>query len=106
MSPLLGLLGVAAVLVILLTTMSGTRPPLGALAVLSSPVVALIGAIGLLWLLVRRVERGRYAVQQALYEAEMNAWLERYYCLRCDDTFVPPAAASSSYTGRTIRIVP
>lgn len=48
----------------------------------------------------------RDAARVAVWEAEIAAWSARYYCARCDETFVPLPPASTSYTGRTIRIAP
>jgi hypothetical protein len=60
----------------------------------------------LAWLLVRQWLAQRDAARMAVWEAEVAAWYERYYCGRCDETFVPVPKASRPYTGSTIRLGP
>jgi len=87
----------------LLLARLGAEPPLGALAhVLTVPVV-LVLAGSLTWLLTWRWERRCHWVQMQVYLAALRSWDERYYCARCDDTFIPMPAAGGAYTGQTVR---
>lgn len=70
------------------------------------PALIALG-VGTTWPLAHWLEHWAYAVQCALFVAELRSWEDRFYCLRCDDTFVPvPPALAGSYTGQTIRVAP
>ena len=103
--PLAMLTGGCAVLGVLVAFL-GADPPLGAIARLLTAPLVLILVGGSTWLLAWRRERRRHGVQMQLYLAALRAWNERYYCARCDDTFVPVPPAARTYTGQTIRLTP
>lgn len=98
--PLAMLTGGCALLGLLLASL-GTGLPLGALAHLLTVPVILVLVGGLSWLLAWRWERRRQLAQVQVYLAALSSWEERYYCARCDDTFIPMPAIA--YTGQTIR---
>ena len=74
----------------LVTLISG--PPL--LAIL------LVSGVALPWSVW---ERKRVRARLSVWEVQMTAWEQRFYCGRCDDTFIPLQAAEGAYTGQTIR---
>ncbi len=102
--PLTILVGGCGLLALLLAYL-GADPPLSAVArlLIMPAVLVLVG--GVAWLLAWRRERRRHWLRMQHYLAALHSWEERFYCARCDDTFVPMPAAPFPSTGATIRLL-
>ncbi len=96
------LTGSCALLGLLIWHLAGNDSlPLVTLAV-SVPFLALlvVGGAALVW---RSWEGYRLRGRLAQWEVQMIAWNQRFYCARCDATFVPLPASPPPSTGATIR---